>query len=205
MNRATTRETGKAGRLVLAAAACVACHAAWAQQAELTMASMDTAALVPLSEALPRVEVTRSALPRLESPDGPMGGQRLDLTVLPPRRSLGLALGVNNFQPQQPLPGQQPQQTNLDVGLTWRHTTDSNYQVDFTAWRRMSPQPDAWSLVQQRQTPTYVARVEFNLGAGSRSGLVADKGFLGVQLENGARIALKRKDGGAMVYYRKKF
>ena len=205
MKPATYRESGVFTRMLVVAGACAACHGAFAQQADFTIAAMDSAALVPRSETLPRVEITHSSLPRLESQDGPMGGSRLDLTVLPSRRSLGLALGMTGFQPQQPVAGQFAQPFNVDVGLTWRHTTDGNHQIDVSAWRRVTPQPDAWTLIQQRQ-PTYVARVEYSMaGAGAKSGLVADRGFLGLQLENGARISLKRKDGGAMVYYRKKF
>ncbi|MBC5766604.1 hypothetical protein [Ramlibacter albus] len=205
MKATKNREIGVKYRLLALAAACAACQTALAQQADPVMASVETAALAARSESLPRIEVTRSAFPRLEGLDSGTSGPRLDLTVIPPRRSFGLALGMSGFQPQMPLAGQPTPSLNFDVGLTWRHTTDSNYQVDFTAWRRVPSQPDAMTLVQQRQMPTYMARVELNLSGGNRSGLVADKGFLGVQLENGARISLKRKDGGAMVYYRKKF
>jgi hypothetical protein len=205
MKLATHRESGATYRLLMVAATCAACHAAFAQQADPVMASVDTAALAARTESMPRLEVTRSTLPRLEGLDSSTSGPRLDLTLLPPRRSVGLALGMSGFQPQQPLAGQLPPSMNFDVGLTYRHTTENNYQLDFTAWRRVPQQPDAMTLVQQRMQPTYLARVELNLSGGSRSGLVADRGFLGVQLENGARISLKRKDGGAMVYYRKKF
>jgi hypothetical protein len=32
-----------------------------------------------------------------------------------------------------------------------------------------------------------------------------DRGFIGMQLEGGARITIKRKDGRPMVYYRSAF
>ena len=48
------------------------------------------------------------------------------------------------------------------------------------------------------------ARVEMQL-SGSRSSLVADRGFIGVQLDGGARITLRRSGGKPMVYYRNKF
>lgn len=209
MEVAARRESPVSPRLLVAMAACALCHAAFAQQqTDLVVTSADTGTLAMRNESLPRIEVTRSTLPRLEGLDSTTSGPRLDLTVLPPRRSFGLALGMSGFQPPpQQLIGSQPAPSmNFDVGVTYRHTTENNYQVDFTAWRRMPSQPDAMTLVQQRMQPTYLARVELNLGSGgSGKGFVAERGFLGVQLENGARISLKRKDGGAMVYYRKKF
>ena len=205
MEVAAYRESGVSCRLLLAAAACAFCHAAVAQQGELGVASADTAALAMRSASLPRIEVTSSTLPRLEGLDSTTSGPRPDLTVLPPRRSLGLALGMSGFQPPQPLVGQPVPSVNFDVGLTYRHVTEGNYQVDFTAWRRVPTQPDAMTLVQQHMQPTYVARVELNLRPGRSSGFLADRGFLGVQLDNGARLSLKRKNGGAMLYYRKQF
>ena len=37
------------------------------------------------------------------------------------------------------------------------------------------------------------------------SGLVADRGFVGLQLESGARITVRRSGGKPMIYYRTKF
>jgi hypothetical protein len=39
----------------------------------------------------------------------------------------------------------------------------------------------------------------------TKAGLAADLGFIGLQLEGGARISIKRKHGGPMVYYRTSF
>ena len=72
------------------------------------------------------------------------------------------------------------------------------------AWRRMNTDDDAYSLIQQRQ-PVYGARVEMNLAGGRKSGIATGVGFIGVQLESGARISVKRKDGRPMIYYRTSF
>ena len=37
------------------------------------------------------------------------------------------------------------------------------------------------------------------------AGLVAERGFLGLQLESGARITVRRSGGKPMLYYRSKF
>ena len=55
---------------------------------------------------------------------------------------------------------------------------------------------DAVDLVQARQ-PTYGARVEMQLGSLPQRGFVADRGFLGLQLEGGARITVRRSGGTA--------
>ena len=44
-----------------------------------------------------------------------------------------------------------------------------------------------------------------NLSAGRKSGLAADLGFVGLQMEGGARISIKRKNGAPKVYYRSNF
>lgn len=157
-------------------------------------------------EQAARLEVSASSLPRFDGLESAAGDTRVDMTLLPQRRSaVGLAVGMSGFnQGFAPAPGTPAAPLNVDLGVHWRHKVDSTYQVDVTAWRRMSQQPEAYLMALQRQ-PSYVARVELNLGDVRRSGLVAGRGFLGFQLESGARISLKRKDGASMLYYRAKF
>jgi hypothetical protein len=69
----------------------------------------------------------------------------------------------------------------------------------------MTTPDDAISMVQMRQPAVYGARVEMNLTAGPRTTFALDRGFVGLQLESGARITIKRKDGRPMVYYRTTF
>ncbi len=128
------------------------------------------------------------------------------MTWLPPRRSaLGLSLGMTS--PERPL--RRPSRSApaprraWTSGLHWRYTLDSNYRVDVTAWRRLVP-PDALTLVQTHE-PSYGARVEMQIGRASQRGFVADRGFVGLQLESGARVTLRRSGGKPMIYYRTKF
>ncbi|HYF20002.1 MAG TPA: hypothetical protein VEA40_19200 [Ramlibacter sp.] len=93
--------------------------------------------------------------------------------------------------------------TGLDVGLQWRQPLANNQAVDITAWRRVNQQPDAMSLIEQRE-PLYGARVEMKI-APRRSGFTTDYKFIGLQLESGAKIGLRRKDGRPTVYYRAQF
>jgi hypothetical protein len=92
----------------------------------------------------------------------------------------------------------------VDFGLRWTQRLQSQHKIDITAWRRMNTPDDAYSLVTMRE-PVYGARVEMNLSGGRKAGLAFDTGFIGMQLESGARITVKRKDGRPMVYYRTKF
>lgn len=153
----------------------------------------------------PQLELSGSFLPRFDNTDGSTHTSRLDLTWLPHRRSaLGLAVGMSSpygssLASGPAFAGHPP---GVDLGLHWRYTLDSNYRVDVTAWRRIPA--DAATLVQS-QAPTYGARIEMGMGQATRRGFVADRGFLGFQLESGARITVRRSGGKPMIYYRTKF
>lgn len=176
----------------IAAAAIGACPGSWAQQAP------------PPRDAPLLLEVRSADVPRLDMADAPLSTSRLSLTVMPQARSaVGLSLGLNASN----VPGihslaPDTQRRALDIGVLLRHTLQNQQHIDVMAWKRLQPE-DAYTLAQMQQ-PTYGARVELNL-APARTGFVADRGFLGVQLQGGARITLKRKDGMPMVYYRTTF
>jgi hypothetical protein len=160
----------------------------------------------------PRLEITATPLPRLDRVDAPAPTQRLDLTYLPQRRSaLGLAVGLSGLPASGPgsnVPAPHgwaaAGQPALDLGVHWRHTLDRNHRLDVTAWRRVVPSPQDLALGPARE-PSYGARLELNVNAERRTGFVADRGFLGVQLQGGGRITVKRANGGPMVYYRTRF
>jgi hypothetical protein len=201
------REMGGMCRLALALGACLAAPWALAQEASPAAGAGHAAAAAAEEQPL-RLELNAATLPRFDPVDASNTTSRLDLTVLPPRRSaVGLAVWMTNLAAPNPQAASNfaNQRPALDVGVHVRHTLDSNHQIDVTAWRRMTPQqPDAYTLIQQQQ-PRYLARVEMNLNAARKRGLAADKGFLGVQLDSGARLSLKRKHGGPMLYYRNSF
>jgi hypothetical protein len=123
----------------------------------------------------------------------------------PGRSAFGVTMGITGLSPTRPgfnagaadsLPG-------VNLGLQYRYMFDNNRRIDITAWREMGRPNDALSMVQSRDAG-FGARVEMQL-AGSRAPLVAERGFVGVQLDGGARIALRRSGGKPMVYYRSKF
>jgi hypothetical protein len=92
----------------------------------------------------------------------------------------------------------------VDIGLQWRQALSPQQTVDITAWRRLAaPAPDAISLVQQ-QDPVYGARVEMKLTSPSMKSYFADK-FIGLQLDSGARIGIKKSNGNPTIYYRNQF
>lgn len=115
-----------------------------------------------------------------------------------PQPRLSLTLGTPMV-----LPGMGAGPQALDLGVQWRQPVIQDRHVDITAWRRITPQPDALTLIRQRE-PVYGARVEFNLKAKKR-GLVADRRFIGLQLDSGARITIRRKNGNPVLYYRAQF
>jgi hypothetical protein len=149
-----------------------------------------------------RVQVQASSLPRFDAQDAGFQGPRVDLSITPLDRhgnGLGAVFGLANPSGG---PGLQAR-TGVDVGLRWTQLVQAQ-RVDVTAWRRMNAADDAYTQVLMRE-PVYGARVEMNLAGGQRSGLAMDLGFVGFQMESGARITIKRKDGRPMVYYRTTF
>jgi hypothetical protein len=177
----------------------IACGSVQAQQQKTADAVVANAR----AEQSVRVQVQTSALPRLEAQDSGFQAPRIDLSLFPTASSnLGAVVGVSGFSNRSPLLGLQPARTSVDFGLRWSQRVQSS-QIDITAWRRMSSDEDAYTLAQSRE-PVYGARVELNLSP-SKGPLSLDGGFIGMQLESGARISIKRKDGGPMLYYRTSF
>ncbi len=205
MNEVAVSRLKAAAFALISLAACPA-FAAESDSSAPVLAQVDITA--PADRNRPQLEVSASSLPRFDNTDGATRTSRIDMTLLPPRRSaLGLSVGMVSLDgpvlaPFAPRPGFSP--NGMDLGVHWRYTLDSHYRVDVTAWRRIIP-ADALTLVQTRE-PSYGARVEMRLGGGMpKGGLVAERGFLGLQLESGARVTLKRSGGKPMVYYRSKF
>lgn len=177
--------------------------AAGAAAQELSAVPSDLAGATPAGERS-LIELFTTSLPLFENLDGASHSSRLDMIWLPPRRpNLGLALGLTSKEGtglRLPGSGAAPA---VDLGLHWRYTLDSQSRIDVTAWRRMTP-PDAAMLAHERHA-AYGARFEMQLKSLPSRRLVADRGFLGLQLESGARITVKRRHGGPMIYYRARF
>jgi hypothetical protein len=157
-----------------------------------------------------RMQVQASSLPRLESNDTGFQAPRVDVTVFPPGGAggIGAVLGMSTPRTGVHSYGLNSPQTSVDLGVRWSQRLSGAHQIDVTAWRRMRMDDDAYSLIQRQQQPVYAARVELNLAeSAGKSGLMADlkSRFIGLQLESGGRISIKRKNGGAMVYYRTAF
>ena len=183
----------------------LACPGGWAQEAGRPAETI-VAQAGPEQQPQVRVQVQASTLPRLDTQEASFLAPRVDMTLYPAHsHGLGAVVGMSSFAPRpeaglQPY-GLQPNRPGVDLGLRWSPRLQ-NQQIDITAWRRMSID-DAYSLVQQQQ-PVYGARVEMNL-ASSKSSFGFVRGILGLQLESGARISVKRKYGGPMIYYRTTF
>lgn len=202
MEKATAGRAGvrRQGRSRPCALVLVGCGA-W-----LSAAGQVPAAAAPgRAEASLQMELQASAPPRLASGDTGLQAPRLDLLLRASGRGgLGLAIGMSGVAARTvPAPGYAPLRGGMDVGLHWRHTLRNDDQIDVTAWRRMAPAPDAYTLIQQRQ-PVYGARVEMKLTPVRKAGLTLERG-IGFQLESGAKISIKRRHGGPMVYYRTAF
>jgi hypothetical protein len=110
---------------------------------------------------------------------------RLSLTVIP--------------QIASPRPGP----AGEDLGLQWRQPVGNDRTIDVLAWRRVAPRErDALSMIQDRE-PMFGARVEMRIT--SRKSFATELKAIGLQLDNGAKIMLRRKDGNPTLYYRQQF
>jgi hypothetical protein len=202
----STPPAGARTALAICVLLVTASSASWAfdESAAATAAAQSMGA--PAGKARPQFEISTSSLPRFGNGDGTSRASNLDLSLFTPGRSgLGVSLGLTSFDASPFLtPGWQTSaMPNVDLGLRWRYSVDGNTRVDVTAWRRVPP-PDAMALVLSRET-SYGARVEMQLGAESKHGFVADHGFLGMQLESGARVGLRRSGRAPLLYYRNNF
>jgi hypothetical protein len=213
MNAIVARGSGRSNafaglrpRVVMAFLLGLAGSGASAFDSEASSMALSPATTGPEERERVRLELSTSSLPRFDNIDGASHSSRIDMTWLPPRRSaLGLSLGMTSsqgpaFSATVPYLGAP---RNVNLGLHWRYTLDSNYRIDVTAWRRLVP-PDALTLVQTHES-SYGARVEMQISTVPKSGFVAERGFVGLQLESGARVTLRRSGGKPMIYYRTKF
>jgi hypothetical protein len=149
-----------------------------------------------------RLELSASSMPSFDGGGDAARTTRLDMVWLPPRRpSLGLALGLTSNDAAGFGSFGTTAAPAVDLGLHWRY--DDVYRIDVTAWRRMTT-PDPLALNQDRQS-NYGARLEMQMNKSSARSFRVDHGFLGMQLESGARIGLRRSGGHPMLYYRTSF
>lgn len=120
------------------------------------------------------------------SDEGPLPQlPRLSLTVIPQIAS------------------QRPGPAGEDLGLQWRQPVGTDRTIDIMAWRRAATRErDALSMIQERE-PMFGARVEMRIT--SRKSFATELKAIGLQLDNGAKIMLRRKDGNPTLYYRQQF
>jgi hypothetical protein len=190
-----------------AAALCVTlCAVPGVAAATERSAPQPNATVVAAADFRPSVEVNTSSLPRFDGADGATRSNRVDVTVLPAHAlGMGFAVGVSSHSgfPRGFAPSAVAAPT-VDFGLRWHYTLDSSYRFNITAYRRVL-NTDALSLVENSD-PSYGARVEMGMGVQNlRKGFVADRGFVGLQLEGGGKVTVRGKHGGPMFYYRNQF
>lgn len=187
--------------VALAALACLAAPAA-AQEA----GTLPPEVLVAEAQGEPsmRVQVQTSALPRIDALDSGFQAPRVDVALFPSPQATGLSAVFGLSTPRPGILLQPTANNSVDLGLRWTQRLQGRHLIDVTAWRRMNAEHDAATLLQMRNPTVYGARVELNLKPVRKAGLTFDRG-IGLQLESGARISIKRKNGGPMVYYRTSF
>jgi hypothetical protein len=90
---------------------------------------------------------------------------------------------------------------SLNLGLRWRPAPVAGRNVDAQLFRRVSKtteRDDDWQI----DAPLYGAKVEMQM---SRPQRVSLRDLLGVQLDNGARVSVRPRNGKLSLYYRVQF
>jgi len=140
--------------------------------------------------------VRRGALALAFFAAGSCAAQVAEEGPLPPLSRLSLTV-----VPQ--IASQRPGPAGEDLGLQWRQPVGSDRTIDILAWRRSAARErDALSMIQDRE-PMFGARVEMRITA--RRSFATELKAIGLQLDNGAKIMLRRKDGNPTLYYRQQF
>ena len=88
----------------------------------------------------------------------------------------------------------------LKLGLQWRGEPVAGHPLHAQLWRRVAQGDD--SRPGAVDEPLYGARVEMPLSPERRLSL---RDLLGMELDNGAKLSLGRKNGRVSVYYRVQF
>ncbi|KAF1046958.1 MAG: hypothetical protein GAK38_02175 [Xylophilus sp.] len=170
-----------------------------------------------LSEQAPRRPAEGSQAMRDAAASGSLASTRIELsgwTADARQHGVGVAMGVTS-----PAAGADAATLHyrrvepaLDLGLRWRSAPASGHRIDIAAWRRLHPEPDAYTLVHTRGSAfgdsgatTYSARVETQFSRARGRGIAPELGAVGFQMNSGAKLVLRSKRGGPMVYYRSTF
>ncbi|PWW49040.1 hypothetical protein [Melaminivora alkalimesophila] len=121
------------------------------------------------------------------------------------RSSLGLSLGLVSDQAGV-RGGNAP--LAYDLGVRWRSRLQERVHLDLHAWSR-TPQSlaahDAMGMIWMREPGQIGTRLEVQWKASRTGGLIPEFGAIGVQLQGDAKLLLRARHGGPMVYYRAKF
>ena len=162
-----------------------------AAQAPLTLRSEDTPLFTRAGNGLPAGPAHYSEMTGWLFADRPS--------------SLGMTLGVLSASGAS---GAQSAPLAYDLGLRWRSRLQQRIHLDVQAWAH-SPQrpgaPDALGMVWAREPASVGTRLEVQWKASRTGGLVPEFGAIGVQLQGDAKLLLRARHGGPMVYYRTKF
>jgi hypothetical protein len=90
-----------------------------------------------------------------------------------------------------------------EVGLRWRSPLQNNQRLDLSAsWRRLAA--DAGTAPDPDEAVLHT-RIELQFIAPRRSASLGESGALGLQLGSDAKLSMRLRRGGPMVYYRMQF
>lgn len=205
-HRPSARWVGAVLRGLALALPAAPCTAAWVESATdalaLGVAPDAPAARMELAPALP-LDVPETAraqqLPQA-SPGRAATAPGWAVTgwvALPAQgTAVGLGLDVN-------APAVHGPQRGTDLSLRWRTVLPGGEWLHVSAWHALVPASAAAGLASS--APTMGTRLELHLKPAPVFGFMAEARAIGLQLDGGAKITLKRRNGGLMVQYRMQF
>jgi hypothetical protein len=89
-----------------------------------------------------------------------------------------------------------------EVGVRWRSRLEGNQHLDLSAWRQLSGANGAAADPDEAVLHT---RIELQFTAPRRTASFGESGALGLQLGSDAKLSMRMRRGGPMVYYRMQF
>ncbi|WP_157948330.1 hypothetical protein [Pulveribacter suum] len=118
---------------------------------------------------------------------------------------MGLTLGLLSARP---FASAASSPLAYDLGVRLRSRLEQRVHLDVHAWARTPQQfaaHDAQGMIWSREPASVGTRVEVQWKASRTGGVVPEFGAIGVQLQGDAKLLLRARRGGPMVYYRAKF
>jgi hypothetical protein len=155
----------------------------------------------------PSLSAVSESVPWIDGTGGASGVRRIDVVRWMRIRDMNVGMSLGLSQPTGAALDQRPAPT-LSLGLRWRTPLDEGLRLDIAGWRWLNPTPRpadqlAAGAGDDASPPAYTTRIELQFV--QPKGLSTELGAIGMQLDGDAKVTLRVRHGGPMLYYRRSF